>query len=186
MPKQAKKKTTQDIKINLVPKDPFYDSLLGKGTTWALSVGRYIVIFTELVVILSFISRFQLDRQVTDLNKEIVQKQSVIESYGDLEQNVRDIQRKIDTYNQLKSKKPIEDVFDQLSAITPLDIAYQELTIKTEGLSMTGHTSSSQSLTQFIQNLQQSPYFQNVIVDNITNNDEREPGFMFRIQASTR
>ena len=184
MSKKNIKKTNREIKINLVPKDPFYDSLLGKGTTWALSVGRYIVIFTELVVILSFISRFQLDRQVTDLNKEIVQKQSVIESYGDLEQNVRDIQRKIDTYNQLKSKKPIENVFDQLSEITPIDIEYQDLTIKTEGLSITGKTTSSQSLTQYIQNIQKSPYFQNVIVDNISNNDDKEPGFMFRIQAT--
>ncbi len=176
--------TSTKLKVNLLPKDAFYDSILGKSTTWALSVGRYIVIFTEIVVIMSFLSRFQLDRQLTDLNKEIVEKKTVIESFGELEQNVRDIQKKIDTYQQLKPKQPINEVFDQLTTVTPRDIEYIDLTIKNNLVQISGRTQSTQALSQFITNVQLSQYFSEVRVEHISNKDSKNPGFDFRIEAS--
>lgn len=178
--KPASKK---DVRVNLLPKDPFYDSMIGKGTTWALSIGRYIVIFTEIVVILSFVSRFQLDRQVTDLNNEILQKSNIIQSYGDLEQNIRDIQKKIEVYEQLKTTQPIQDIFVVLTQITPEEIEYKELGIKSDTISITGRTRSTQALTRFLTNIQATPYFSNVVVDNISNKDARNPGFDFNIKA---
>ena len=184
MPK--KNPSTVKLKINLLPKDPFYDSLLGKGTTWALSVGRYIVIFTEIVVILSFLSRFQLDRQLTDLNKEIVEKKTVIDSFGELEQNVRDIQKKIENYEQLKPRQATDVIFDQLTQVTPDDIEFINLTLKDEIVQITGRTQSTTALSQFITNLQLSAYFSNVKVENISNKDSKNPGFDFRIEANIK
>lgn len=184
MAKRTALAPTKDVKINLLPRDPFYDSLIGKGTTWALSVGRYIVIFTELVVILSFLSRFTLDRQVTDLNNAILQKKSIIESYGDLEQNFRTVQRRIDVYGQVKNRRPVGDVFDVLTELTPSDIQLEDLTLNSEGVQIAGRTLSSQSLTRFLTNIQTSPYFTNVTVENISNKDARNPGFEFRLRAN--
>lgn len=184
VPKKPAPKTS--IKINLLPKDPFYDSVLGKGTTWALSIGRYIVIFTELIVILSFASRFTLDRQLTDLNNEIVRQVALIEAFGDLEQSVRDVQKKIETYNQIKTKQPIQDVFDTLSLISPDEIEYQELVLYPDSVQITGRTKSTQALTRFIANIQATPNFTNVVVDTISNKDSKNPGFDFRIQAGIR
>ena len=184
MPK--KKSSAFDLKVNLLPKDPFYDTVLGKGTTWALSVGRYIVIFTEIVVILSFLSRFQLDRQLTDLNKEIVEQKTVIDSFGELEQNVRDIQKKITNYEQLSPKQPIEVVFDQISQVTPNDIEFLNLALKNELVQISGRTQSTAALTQFITNLQLSDYFSNITVENISNQENEEPGFEFRIEAAIK
>ena len=78
------KKQPAAITINLVPKDPFFATIPGRVLKWALSAGRYIVIFTELVVIISFATRFTLDRQVTDLNDTITSKEAIINSYGAL------------------------------------------------------------------------------------------------------
>lgn len=177
------KLTIDQTKINLAPKDPFYESFLGKITTWALSVGRYLVIFTELVVIVSFLSRFQLDRQVTDLNTEIVKQQRIIESYGDLEQNVRDVQKKIENYGRLKDVRPMKEVFEKLTEITPEDIKYQELTVTTKKISVRAHANSRQALDRYILNLQASNYFFNVVSDNISNKDARTPGYDFQISA---
>lgn len=181
---KKKKTTSSEVKINLLPKDPFYDSLIGKGTTWALSVGRYIVIFTELVVIISFASRFTLDRRVTDLNKEILTKQSIIESYGDLEQSVRTIQKKLDNYDQLKAKTQTTEVFDVLTQITPLEIQYKDLTITDTSIRFSAHASTTQALSLFLTNIQISPYFQNVSVQQISNKDPQTPGFEFQVQAN--
>ncbi len=177
------KTTIDQSKINLAPKDPFYESFVGKLTTWALTVGRYLVIFTELVVILSFLSRFQLDRQVTDLNTEIVKQQRTIESYGDLEQNVRNIQQKIQDYNQLKVDAPLQEVFDLLGVITPNDIKFKELSINGEKMAIRAHANSRQALDQFIINLQTSAYLSNIVSDNISNKDSRTQGYDFQISA---
>ena len=141
------------------------------------------MIFTELVVIVSFLSRFQLDRQVTDLNNEILDNQRRIESYGDLEENVRAVQKKIETYNQLKTQTPLTQVLDKLSEITPEDIQFQELAIRQNLLQVSARAGSRQALEQFIQNMQSSQYFYGVVSDNISNTDAKTPGFDFGIQA---
>jgi Tfp pilus assembly protein PilN len=171
--------------INLLPQDPFFDTFLGKTLKWALSIGRYIIIFTELVVIGSFATRFSLDRQVTDLNDEIHQKQSVIESYGALENNMRIAQAKIENYQQIDQQKNIIDVFPKLSEITPRDVKLTELTIKPTSVGLVGTATSQNSLNLLINNIQLSPYFFNVAVDRIESSPEETGVLIFRIKADT-
>lgn len=180
------KKKSATIDINLVPKDPFFQTVLGKTFKWMLSVGRYIVIFTELVVIVSFVTRFTLDRQVTDLNDSINQKKNVIESYGDLEKDFRLAQLKIDNYLQIEQQTNLSDVFPGLSAITPSDIQLDELVIRPTGVSISGIAFNQKALNLLINNIQLSPDFFNVNVDRIEAGDEKTPGFKFRLRADTK
>lgn len=174
------------IKINLIPKDPFFETILGKTLRWALSVGRYIVVFTELMVILSFVARFTLDRQLTNLNDSIHQKEVTIESYGDLEKNVRLAQAKSDQYQQIEQQANIVDIFPALTEITPANIKLDQLTINTGKISVTGSTTSQQALNTFINNFQLSPNFFNINVSNIEAGNSQEPGFNFSIMADTK
>jgi len=174
------------IKINLVPQDPFFETPLGKALRWALSVGRYLVIFTELIVILSFVSRFSLDRQVTDLNEALNQKQTIIESYGELEAQVKETQAKIDQYGQVEQQSNIADVFPKLSRITPQDIKLDQLVVKLDTVSLAGTAFANDSLNILINNLQLSPDFFNVSVDKIETGDRKNPGFHFQIHANTQ
>ena len=181
-----KKKPPAQIKINLLPKDPFFESIVGRSLKWALSAGRYIVIFTELVVILSFVARFTLDRQVTDLNSDIQQKESIISSYGDLEDNFRSAQTKIQTITELDQDTKIVDVFPHISEVTPEGINYDELVIQPTGISAGGSTISQTALNLLITNLQLSPHFFNVSIDRIETQDDQSPGFAFRLRADTK
>lgn len=181
-----KKKPPAQIKINLLPKDPFFESIVGRSLKWALSAGRYIVIFTELVVILSFVARFTLDRQVTDLNSDIQQKESIISSYGDLEDNFRSAQTKIQTITELDQDTNIVDVFPHISEVTPEGINYDELVIQPTGISAGGSTISQTALNLLITNLQLSPHFFNVSIDRIETQDDQSPGFAFRLRADTK
>lgn len=181
-----KHKKSATINLNLIPKDPFFQTALGKTLRWALSVGRYIVIFTELVVILSFLARFSLDRQVTNLNDDLHQKQRIIESYGSVEQNIRLAQYKIDQHQQLEQRTNLAEVFPALTQITPFDIAMEELVIKPASVVMTGRALSQQSLNTLISNIQLSPQFFNVTVGKIEIGQTDEPGFEFQISADTK
>lgn len=174
------------ININLVPKDPFFHTTVGRALQWALSAGRYIIIFTELIVIISFAARFTLDRQITDLNGDIVQKQATIENYGELEKNFLLAQSKIENVQQIEQDVNITDVFEKLTEVTPQDVTMSQLSISPDSISATGKTVSQTSFNLLINNLQLSPQFRNVSVSKVESEDTGSPGLLFTITADTK
>lgn len=177
---------TVSFDINLAPKDPFFRTPLGKILKWALSVGRYIVIFTEIIVIISFVSRFTLDRQITDLNNTINQKQSVIESFGDLEANVRSTQRLVEEYKQVEQSTAILDTFPALTQVTPQGISLRQLIIRSNQVSVTGTTFSQENLNTLINNITLSPFFTDVEITKIETDPQEKSSFSFAISAQLR
>ncbi len=182
MPKKPASKKL-DITVNLVPQDPFFETALGRFLKWALSVGRYIVIFTELIVILSFASRFTLDRMVTDLNGSLNQKERVIASYGDLEKNFRFVQQQIEDYQQFKQEANLVDIFPILNENVPENVVFETLLIKPDSINFTGYALSQNSLNVLVNNLQLSPYFTEVSVNKIESRGEKVAGFNFDMRA---
>jgi len=181
MPKSNK---AVSIDVNLLPQDPFFETILGRILRWALSAGRYLIIFTELVVIISFATRFTLDRQVTDLNASIHHKTSVIESYGDLEENIRLTQSKLSDYQIIEKQSNITDIFEDLTQVTPQDISLEKLAINQTNVVVAGSTPSQQIFNYLINNLQLSPKFKNITVDKIEAS-KVSSGFDFRLRADT-
>lgn len=179
-------KKAAHININLLPKDPFFSTVIGKVLRWALSAGRYIVIFTELVVIMSFVARFTLDRQVTDLNSAIEKKRQIILSYGDLEDNVRTVQEKINQYKQTETETNIADTFAHLSAVVPDGITLRELAIRPTAITISGRTFSQSSFNLLINNLQLSSDFTNINVGEIQSSDQEKGSIEFTIRADTK
>jgi len=183
MPKKPANKKL-DITVNLVPEDPFLETVFGRFLKWALSVGRYIVIFTELVVIVSFVSRFTLDRMVTDLNSSLNQKEKVIASYGDLEKNFRFIQQQIEDYQQFKQESNLIDIFPILNANIPNDVIFETLLIRPGSINFTGTALSQDALNVLVNNLALSPYFTEVSINKIESRGERVSGFDFDIKSN--
>jgi Tfp pilus assembly protein PilN len=171
------------ITINLIPKDPFLTTSVGRLMTWGLTIGRYLVIFTELMVVFSFASRFNLDRQITDLNKQIVQRKAIISSFGDLEKNVRDAQYKIEQYEQVKVYRNLADIFPGLIAITPANVRLSSLTIQAGSISLNGTAQDQSSLNAMIDNLKTSSEFANVTVGSIIGGEKEGSGYTFSMQA---
>lgn len=179
-------KKPASININLVPKDPFFHTPLGRAMQWALSAGRYIVIFTELIVIISFGARFVLDRQLTNLNDSIHQKQVTIEGYAELEAQFRIAQAKIENVQQIEQDINIVDVFTSLQAVTPPDIVLSQLSIRPTSITVTGRSFSQSAFNTYITNLQLSPQFFDISVSRVESGESQTPGINFAIQAQTR
>lgn len=179
-------KKSAQITINLLPKDPFFSTVIGKMLRWALSAGRYVVIFTELVVIMSFIARFTLDRQVTDLNSSIEKKKQIILSYGDLEDRFRTVQEKIIQYKQTEQETNIVDTFEHLSAVVPEGIVTENLAIRPTSVALNGSTFSQTAFNKLINNLQLSPHFTNINVGEIEANSDDQNGITFSVRADTK
>ena len=174
------------ININLLPSDPFFATPLGRILRWALSGGRYIVIFTELIVIISFAARFTLDRQLTDLTKEISQKKSIVLSYGDLEKNIRSTQAKLANYDSLEQDTNLAEVFEKLSVVTPTQVALKGLSITPSAITIDGSAPSQSIFNMLITNLQLSPNFSAVTVSKVESADKNTPGLLFTLSAQTK
>lgn len=170
------------ITINLVPKDPFFATPIGKVLRWALSAGRYIVIFTELVVIVSFITRFTLDRRVTDLNSSIEQKRQIILSYGNLEENFKATQEKIDQYSQAQQDSNLVVLFQELSQVIPQEILLEKLSIFPNRFNIEGSTLSQTAFNLLVNNLQLTPRFTAIVVSQVESKNGQN-GMQFVINA---
>src|SRR3990167_9181041 len=89
--------------INLLVLEGFEHSPVGKVLHWLLSAGRTIVIFTELIVIISFLSRFWLDRTLTDLSEQNNNKRAQIEASRQFEENFKSVQQRLSLVNQIQA-----------------------------------------------------------------------------------
>lgn len=171
--------------INLYPEDPFYASIFGKGLRWALSVGRHIVIFTELIVIASFLSRFVLDRQLSDLNREIVQKQAIAESYGTLDEDFRALQQRTRDIQGIIADQGQYTVLEVLARITPPEIRFTQINYANNALSLQGVALSNESLSQLVEGLRREPTFAAVSIGNIRSGDARDPSIQFTVSMQS-
>ncbi|HOI04925.1 MAG TPA: PilN domain-containing protein [Candidatus Woesebacteria bacterium] len=180
---KKKKQTPVVLDVNLVPKDPFLETAIGRSLKWTVNVGRYIVIFTQLVVIVSFLTRFFLDRQVTDLNVTINQQKNAIEAYHDLEENFLFVQAQIADVKQLQQESNLIEIFPILNETIPDNVILDELTIKPNEVLFTGIALSQEALNVLVNNVKLSPYFTDIAMDKIESRGENLPGLTFDMRA---
>lgn len=137
--------------INLLPKDSFEFSTLGKLLKWSLTTGRAMIVLTEFVVILAFGSRFYFDKRLNDLLEVIDQKQVVVDSYAEIEKMTRAVlakQEVVDKY--LKTNLQFARRIDQMKQVTPIDITFSEINIDDKGIHLVGVAGSESGLANLI------------------------------------
>lgn len=179
--------TAQKLEINLLPKDPFEDSFGGRLLKWALSVGRYIVIATELVVIGAFLSRFKLDRDLADLNEAIAQKQAVLQSYQEIETAWRETASRLGLIKKLTGESlKVNTELTNLAAITPQDLVFTVISINPEEMELSGRALSEAGLAALINQLKSDQRWGSIVVDQIISSGERGPGLIFHVRAQPK
>jgi len=182
--KTAQKQSQFKLEINLLPGREFEKSQLGKFLKWALSVGRYIVIFTELIVILAFLARFKLDREISDLSDEIEQKKVIVTSASGLEEDYKKLQFKIGQAKEISLKqKNFRSLLTQVGVMTPVDAIIESVSVSGEDFNMKAQVFSDAGLATFIREFRGSEYFSNVVLGAITKGEEGSVGFRFSIKA---
>ncbi len=169
--------------INLLPESRFEKSAWGQFLKWALTIGRWIVIFTELVVIVAFLSRFKLDRDLTDLYDRIEQKQAIIESVSAFEEEFRLLQKKIKVIKGLEeSQLGSEPLIFHLASTLPEDVYLNNLSIKEGELTLEAYTLSEKGLRIFLINLMASKEFFDISLGQ-TEREAKENIIHFHLSA---
>jgi Tfp pilus assembly protein PilN len=156
------------VTVNLLEHDELTESPLGRIINWATTYGRYIMIATEIIVLLCFISRFSLDRKLNDLNEEIDQKKTIIEANASFEKDFRSLQQKLAQIKILISnqEKPLATL-NTLKSIIPNDVYLENLTYSNDTLSFNATAGSNEGFMTFISNLQNTGKFLHVDIGDI-------------------
>lgn len=143
-----------NVSINLLGDSEMDHTPLGRIVTWAITYGRYIMIGTEIVVLLAFISRFSLDRKLTDLKEEATQKQDIIEANAGFEREVRVLQDKLAKIKALLVA-PVDplDTLVAFQSLLPSGVYLQSFDLTRDKITIQAIAGSTTAFAQFINNL---------------------------------
>lgn len=161
--------------INLLIHKGEQEKLYSKLIKWALSSGRFIVIFVEVITISAFVYRYKLDADLADIQDQINEKIPYITSLSGDEKLIKDAQFQIASITKLKTEKVnFISALKTLSAIIPQSIKLSNISFdrslaypKTT-LSITGESPSNLELSIFIKELQKNPAFADINLTNIS------------------
>jgi Tfp pilus assembly protein PilN len=171
-------------RINLLPKDSFEFSPLGRFLSWATTAGRVLVVMTEFVVLLAFGSRFYFDKKLNDLTEVLDQKQAQINAFTETEIKIRTVlakQTPIDGY--LTNNLKFSDKYSSLSRIIPAGVSLEKLTVDGSGMNMIGEAISELGFAQFLNNLKNIPGVSRLSMKE-TSFDQASGAVKFNIQTT--
>ena len=130
--------------INLLIRKDFDQTSFGRFLRWSLTYGRYIIICTEIIVLLAFIYRFSLDRSITDLNENIDQKSAIVKANQGFEKRFRNLQTRSQQVSSLFNHQGmVIYVLNHLEQITPSQVQYSSLDFSGDAISIAASTNAN-------------------------------------------
>ena len=168
--------------INLLPQEEFAASTLGRILAWLLSTFRIIVIFTEVIVMGVFLSRFWLDAKANDLNESIRKNQAILATTTDFENEFRDIQEKLETYSKISSMATNTSLYvSKISSNLPTDVYINSFQITEETIQIKGNSVSESAIAQFVINMKNDKDFSNVALLGTNTSQQDKSSIIFNV-----
>ncbi len=180
-------KKTPKTTIEFIPQEEWERTSFGRFLKWLLNIGRWIVIVTEMIVIIAFLSRFKLDRDLTNLNEAVKQKQAIVNASSDFEKDFRFLQKRLSTIeglekNQLEGDKILE-IFSQ---VTPAGIRLSNFSLTGDKVSLTAAADSEATFAVFLRNLKQEPKLTSLSLDKVMVSEEQFGQTVFSLTAELK
>ncbi len=159
--------TRKDVSINLVGQNV---SFADRFITWALSIGRVVVILTEVIALSAFLYRFSLDRELIDLHAKIKQEQAVILYLKDNEETFRNIQNRISFAGNFgKTAQSYVNILSDIISFAPGNITFNTISVQEDRIRVNFGTNSVSSLSEFVKKLKSYSKIASVNVEKIEN-----------------
>ena len=153
--------------INLIKRN---EDTLDQVLRWSLSIGRLLVIVTEIVAFSTFIYRFSLDRTIIDLHSEIKKKQAVVDSFKNKEDIYRNLQERILITKDVNTNgsKNLQ-ILNDIVGLTPGGITFNSFNIDNSQINISSNVISTSSLSTFIKGLRSYEEISSVTITSINN-----------------
>lgn len=159
----------RNLKVNLLPPTEFELSFWGRFLRWAVTTGRYIIILTELVVILAFLSRFKLDEDLRNLNEQIETQVGFLESEQNQLSKFFRLQKRLTLADaELEAKTKIYELMDYVAQKTPSEIIIYQYTFAKGEILISATTLNEKSLGNMLTNMAQDRMWNSLDLTQIT------------------
>lgn len=154
--------------INLLPNRE--DTLLLQFLDWALTIGRLLVILVETLALGTFLYRFSLDMQISDLKDKIKAQRAIVTSFKSSEDAFRNLQTRLSLlkkYDQLGEESPkiLNDVIEMGKGY----VTFRNIYISSSNIRIEAQSSTVAPLTMFVENLKKYSPIESVSVDKVEN-----------------
>ena len=161
--------------INLLPKKGFANSALGSILEFFSTYGRYIIVGTQLIVLIAFFSRFKLDRELTDLRDAVDQKKAIITDLQIFESEVRLLQQRLKNIRDLKQGHDfVRDTLLVVKTVLPPGTVLEDLNIQAYSFGVDGISQDQQAFADLIITLRKSEELDNILFSNISKSADSE------------
>lgn len=154
--------------INLLPDKG--DSVLVQFLTWALSVGRLLIIIVETLALGTFLYRFTLDWQIIDLKDKIKAQRAIVASFKSQEDIFRNMQTRLDLIKKLDNMSSHNP--QMLSDIVEMGrgyVTFRRIYVTDKSVSIEAYASNPAPITAFVAALKEHPRIQSISIDKIEN-----------------
>lgn len=171
--------------INLLIREGFEYSTTGKLLHWLLTAGRTIVILTELVVIIAFLSRFWLDRSLTDISAQNNSRRLQIESSQVFEEDFRSAQERIGLIKKITAaNNGSAAIIKLVSSLLPGDVITTDIIVtEADQLVIRGVSATETGVAGLMSSLGTSKRFKNVSLTDVNLDTQGNQVIKFAIKA---
>ena len=153
----------------------------GSFFDWLLSAGRYIIIFTELIVITAFVIRFKLDFDLTKLYEEIEIKKETVVAQKSFEEEFRFIQENLLTIKELGQKRHTNQLaLEKIQRIVPQTVTLTSFSCSDNKISIEAKAYSGSGLATFAYQLTHSPEFSDISIGKLQRSQNSEISFSLK------
>lgn len=170
--------------INLLPQEEFETSIVGKVLRWAMTTFRYIVIVTEMIVMAAFLSRFWLDSKNSDLNDILDIKKAQILAQGDFEKEFKNLQGKLQTFNEFAKGTKSSSIIEIVAKKTPVGVSLESISFQKDKVDIKGLSGSEIGIAQFISNLKSDKFFKDVSLGQVNSPEDNPSLIIFNITVN--
>lgn len=137
-----------------MPPSEFENSLWGKFLKWGVNAGRYILIVTEMVVIVAFLSEFKLNSDLDNLNQTLEGQKNILQSLENGENEFRQVQARMDTADamintQLGGVSLVRRVVEKI----PAEVKLSSVRADDKGVTLQATTVSEEALGSMLAGL---------------------------------
>ncbi len=145
-------------KINLLRKKE--ESLNKRILYFTTHYLRYILVITQLVIIVVFFYRLKVDQEVVDLSEAVKQKEEIITVSYPLLQEAKLVDRQIGVIKNVAKKEDFFlDEFNYITHSIPEGISLKHLSFNKEGVNVKGSALTAASLEFFYKKMREDGKF---------------------------
>jgi hypothetical protein len=154
--------------INLLPQKG--EGFTNQFVSWALTIGRLLIILTETLALGTFLYRFSIDMRIIDLRDSIKTQSIIVSQFEDTEKTVRNLQSRLAlAKNHDDSDRSTASTFSDIIEMGRNKITFKNIAVSKEAIKIEAQAPSSNNLKVFINSLKTYPGISSVSISSVEN-----------------